>query len=80
MEVELLGFIKDYGTTTVLAVLCINLYIKLNDERIELTKTLDQRTTVFLNTIKDLTSSQRDISKSQDAILIRLDKIEEKLK
>lgn len=73
MELELLKLVQQYGATAILSVLCIKLCISLNNERKQLMTTLDNRTNVYIETIRDLISSQNNI-------VDRLDRIENKLK
>lgn len=70
---ELIDLIQNYGSTTILAVLCIKLYISLNAERKELMETLDKRTQTYTDSINTLVGNL-------DRIAERLDRIEGKLK
>lgn len=70
---ELIDLIQNYGSTTILAVLCIKLYISLNAERKDLMETLDKRTQTYTDSINTLVGNL-------DRIAERLDRIEDKLK
>ena len=70
---ELIDLIQNYGSTTILAVLCIKLYISLNAERKNLMETLDKRTQTYTDSINTLVGNL-------DRIVERLDRIEDKLK
>lgn len=58
---ELLNLIQTYGATSVLSVVCILLFYSLNKERGELLNRLDDRTSEFIKTIQELSSSIKEI-------------------
>lgn len=58
---ELLNLIQSYGATSVLSVVCILLFYSLNKERGELLNRLDDRTSEFIKTIQELSSSIKEI-------------------
>lgn len=58
---ELLNLIQNYGATSLLSVVCILLFYSLNKERGELLNRLDDRTSEFIKTIQELSSSIKEI-------------------
>ena len=61
---ELLNLIQSYGATSVLSVVCILLFYSLNKERGELLNRLDDRTSEFIKTIQELSSSIKEIKEN----------------